>query len=524
MDQPAVRKRRVAGITFADGLGVTPRISVVISTYNRAALLSQAIERLASQQATVAFEVIVIDNNSNDETARVIGDAVRRHPDIVRTGFEARQGVSYGRNAGIALSRGSIVAFTDDDVLVTAGWVDTIAEALAREPGVDCVGGRVLPVWHTPPPAWLTPEHWSPLALVDYGDEPFRVDHDRRVCLVTANVAYRRAALDAIGWFSPDFPRCQDHELLLRLWRAGRSGMYLPSLVVTCDVPESRLAWSYHRRWHADHGRFCAKMNDDEAGPHSGPSGEAGPVVFGAAGSLYRGLAQNAGRYVFARLLLRHDAARQAEVSLLHRAAFISTRATAWRREHGVHAAAGELVRFLLEWLRTTPRRAWPAVSTGGRERAYALIAFLVGGSAYDILIDREHWPFSQYPMFSDIQTSREFTSLRLYGVISGSGSEIPLLDSALIGPMDQCRLSTALSWISRTPDADQRLADVLRTTYDRYERRRLSGEHDGPPLDSIRLYRNYWTLQTDASPHDRPDMREFVMALDQQRAATETP
>jgi GT2 family glycosyltransferase len=324
-----------------------PAVSVVVSTYNRADQLPAALHRLATQRTSLPYEVILVDNNSTDDTGAVIRNATRQYPRLVRGEFEPSQGVSHGRNAGIRLSRAPIVAFTDDDVIVEPDWLEGIARAMEEHPEVGCVGGRVLPIWRTPPPRWLTREHWSPLALVDYGDEPFYVDHRRPVCLVTANVAYRRSALDRIGWFSPEFPRCQDHELLLRLWRAGQRGLYLPSLVARCEVPERRLTWAYHRQWHATHGHFLAQMEDHERSARAHDHAE--PVtLFGSPAAAYRELASSVGRYLVLRVTGRAAAARQAEGRARYRASFIAARARLWRREQ--RGAVREVVRFMAAW------------------------------------------------------------------------------------------------------------------------------------------------------------------------------
>jgi glucosyl-dolichyl phosphate glucuronosyltransferase len=326
--------------------GAVPAVSVVLSTHNRAEQLPAALERLVAQRASVHYEVVVVDNNSTDATSEVVERIAREHPHVVRPAFEPQQGVSHGRNKGIALSRAAIVAFTDDDVLVSPDWLQRIVDALEAHPEVSCVGGRVLPIWTTPPPQWLTREHWSPLALVDYGDEPFYVDRERALCLVTANVAYRRAALDAIGWFSPDFPRAQDHELLLRLWRSGLRGLYQPDLVVTCEVPPSRLTWAYHRRWHATHGRIVARMDGDGEVANGRHAPRA--TLFGSPASVYRELAASVCRSVVRRLSGRAAEARHAEGRARDRAAFIAARARMWRLER--RSMVGEIVRFMAAW------------------------------------------------------------------------------------------------------------------------------------------------------------------------------
>lgn len=323
--------RPVAGA--ADVALQAPAISVVVSTFNRAGLLPAAVRHLVRQDSSRRYEIIVIDNNSTDGTAAVLETLTAQYPGLVRRGFEGRQGVSYGRNRGIELSRAPIVAFTDDDVVVRPDWVESVAQALQAHPEVECVGGRVLPLWKTPPPAWVTPAHWSPLALVDYGDEPLYVDLARPLCLVTSNVAYRRPALDAIGWFSPAFPRCQDHELLLRLWQAGGRGLYLPSLVVECEVPASRLTWTYHRRWYRDHGRFCALMGAEHAEGIPPDAASMQRRLFGSPTAMYRECFSSAARAAWLTVRGRVAEAREAEALARDRAAFLATRARMWRAD-----------------------------------------------------------------------------------------------------------------------------------------------------------------------------------------------
>jgi glycosyltransferase involved in cell wall biosynthesis len=247
-----------------------PDVSVVISTYNRAEVLLRAIESLLDQALDPErFEIVIVDNNSTDDTRQTV-QALLAKASNLRYVFEPRQGVSYGRNAGILAARAPSIAFTDDDVRVSPSWLSTIVQVLAEHPEVACVGGRVLPNWAGPWPGWLTREHWGPLALQDYGDAPVYVNARKRLCLITANVAYRRAVFDQIGMFSPLVQTLgrevatEDHELLLRLWRAGGQGLYWPGLAATADIVPERMRRAYHRRWHHRHGCFLAIMHDEE--------------------------------------------------------------------------------------------------------------------------------------------------------------------------------------------------------------------------------------------------------------------
>ena len=215
------------------------------------------------------YEVIVVDNNSTDDTRRVVERFMGKEPRITYL-FEPRQGVSYGRNTGIAAATAPIVGFTDDDVQVARNWASTILTVLAGHPEAACVGGRVLPSWPGPLPSWLERAPWGPLALLDYGDQPFYVNLQRRLCLITANAAYRREVFDRIGMFALHVQAVgrevatEDHELLLRLWNAGGQGLYWPALTATAGVEPERMRRGYHRRWHRRHGHYSAIMHDEE--------------------------------------------------------------------------------------------------------------------------------------------------------------------------------------------------------------------------------------------------------------------
>jgi len=242
-----------------------PVVSVVISTYNRVTRLSGAIESVLAQETrTPGFELIVVDNNSNDGTQAAVTSLIALHPGRLRYAIEARQGVAYGRNAGIAVARAPIIAFADDDVLVAPNWIASIVSALAAHPEVGYVGGKVLPCWPSSPPAWLTPDHWAPLALTDLGDIAFTVDRANPQPLVSASLAFRRSVFEHVGQFDPSFQHqpgsvssVEDAELQLRFWRAGGKGLYDPAVVAKADVQPDRLTKAYHRRWHTDHSRIA---------------------------------------------------------------------------------------------------------------------------------------------------------------------------------------------------------------------------------------------------------------------------
>jgi glycosyltransferase involved in cell wall biosynthesis len=249
-----------------------PDLSVVIPTHDRPADLAQLIDALMRQEAGgVSYEVIVVDNNSREDTRAVVDAAIARGTPVpLRYVREPRQGVSYARNTGVNVAASSLIAFLDDDGVPVPTWVQEMKRAFDEHPDVDCIGCRLRPVWSTPPPSWLTPSQSGPIAIQDRPN-PLAYDRDHAFgCLSSANLACRRQAFEEVGGFSPLYPRGQDREFEIRLWRAGKRGLYLPIADVLVDVPPNRLTKNYHRRWQTVVGHYQALMRYHDSMDASG--------------------------------------------------------------------------------------------------------------------------------------------------------------------------------------------------------------------------------------------------------------
>ena len=248
-----------------------PEVSIVIPTYNRSTLLRNAVESVLRQDTHWKFEIVIVNNNSTDDTEAVAQDLINQHPEKVTYVIETKQGNAYARNCGVKAAQANIIAFIDDDVTVESNWLRACMEVLTSHEELSFVGGSVLPEWDEAAPAWLTSEHWAPLALLDYGPSEFRISGNNPLGLLTANIAFRRNVFDELGMFSPDLQRVndsigsmEDHEFLLRVCRSGKQGMYLPNMVAKAPVDRARLTKEYHRRWHTGHGHFYALLRDPE--------------------------------------------------------------------------------------------------------------------------------------------------------------------------------------------------------------------------------------------------------------------
>jgi len=138
------------------------------------------------------------------------------------------------------------------------------------------------------------------------------------------------------------------------------------------------------------------------------------------------------------------------------------------------------------------------------------VFAFLILGSAYDITTDQEHWPFSQYPMFSGEWRSPTFTWLRLFGV-TADGREIALASNRYIAPFDLSRLPKVIRRMMDERDGSRRVATAVRDCLARYDQLRAEHRHDGPPLAAMRLYELEWRIDPDAANVDRPERRTLI-------------
>jgi glucosyl-dolichyl phosphate glucuronosyltransferase len=302
-----------------------PEISVVISTYNREASLGGTIESILAQNNPPPFELIVVDNRSTDGTRQAIHAFETRTSGPVRYVFEERQGVSSGRNTGIADACAPVIAFTDDDVVVADDWLRAIQNAFAERPECGCVGGKVLAVWPETPPAWLTQRHWGPLALLDYGTAQILNARNRK-CLITANMAVRAEVFEQIGRFMPDFQKVagstcslDDRELQERYWKAGGHCWFDPRIVVHAQVQAFRLRKEYHRRWHLSHGELHAILRDPEFEQSSFR-------VFGVPGHVWRRFAAETLRVAICSAGFQREQAFEHELEARFFAGFIRKR------------------------------------------------------------------------------------------------------------------------------------------------------------------------------------------------------
>ena len=176
-------------------------VTVILCTFNRCQSLAGVLDDLTKSIVPVSteWEVLVVDNNSRDETSGVARDFCRRYPNRFRYVFEGRQGKSYALNSGIQEARGDVLAFVDDDVTVDPTWLWSLTADLCSGDWAGA-GGRILPQWPSTPPSWFPDKGWygrAPLGIFDLGLEAGPLTH----APFGANMAFHRRVFEKYGCF-----------------------------------------------------------------------------------------------------------------------------------------------------------------------------------------------------------------------------------------------------------------------------------------------------------------------------------
>lgn len=244
-------------------------VSIVICTYNRCQSLRRVLDDLKNIKVPMgtSYEVIVVDNNSTDETKAVV-DAVRQEgPGQFTYVFEPRQGKSFALNTAISMAKGEVIAFTDDDVSLDMNWLVKIRHAFEAY-GCAGIGGRILAVWKSETPRWFAAE--GPYKLggaiveLDLGEEPCDLDRPA----YGANMAFRRHVFEKYGLFREDLGpnpynliRNEDSEFCRRLISGGEKFIYAPQVVVYHPVEKERTRKEYFEAWQFNYGRALIRIN-----------------------------------------------------------------------------------------------------------------------------------------------------------------------------------------------------------------------------------------------------------------------
>lgn len=227
-------------------------LSVIVCTYNREKYIGQCLAHLANQSADKSvYEVIIVNNNSTDNSESIIKDTISNYPEIRFAYFiEMNQGHTYSRNRGISESSGEILAFIDDDAFVGAKYCQSLIEYFKKNSSVSAIGGKIIPVYEESEPNWISKYLLPLVASLDLGDKERTLKGTKFP--IGANMAFRKSIFNKYGVFDIGLGRRADEleggdekEMFLRLKKGRELVRYVPEAVVEHIIPPHRLKESY---------------------------------------------------------------------------------------------------------------------------------------------------------------------------------------------------------------------------------------------------------------------------------------
>jgi GT2 family glycosyltransferase len=235
-----------------------PSISVVMPTHNRSASLEQGLAALLSQRYPLdRYEIIVVNDASTDRTPVLLKTLEETYTGRLRVFHQDRnRGPAAARNRGVAESKGSLVAFTDDDCVVAPNWLEQVQRGY-QEPGIVGVGGEVLPL-ATDSTIQRYYARYSVIA------QP-AMQQGQIWYLVTANASFKRDCLLEVGGFDETLTIAggEDPDICLRLRQLGYRFGYNPQAIVYHNYTSSLSAFLHTFRNYGEGTAFYELRHRD---------------------------------------------------------------------------------------------------------------------------------------------------------------------------------------------------------------------------------------------------------------------
>ena len=230
--------------------------TVAIPTYNGESRLPELLERLQNQLHTenLSWEIIVVDNNSTDNTAKVVQTYQKdwRYPYPLKYCFEAKQGAAYARKKAVLEAKGRFIGFLDDDNYPVLNWVSAAYAFGEKYPKAGAYGSQIHPDWEVEPSENF--QRIAPfLAITERGNLPLLYEAAKKLLPPSAGLVVRKQAwLESV----PDKPiltgrvkgsmlTSEDLEMLSYIQKSGWEIWYNPEMEISHKIPKFRLQKDY---------------------------------------------------------------------------------------------------------------------------------------------------------------------------------------------------------------------------------------------------------------------------------------
>jgi len=204
------------------------KISLVICTYNRDKYLPKALQSIKQQTIDKdLYELIVVDNNSTDNTAAIVNEFTAENAEInCRYCFEGQKGLSFARNRGIKEAAFDIITYTDDDALLQPEYLQHMSDFFTAHPEAAGVGGKVIPQYEDgKEPVWMSRYLNGFVGKVDYGNEIIMYDEKMKYP-AGCNMTYKKDILIKAGGFNNDLTFRSDDKYIFYKVKAISTAIY----------------------------------------------------------------------------------------------------------------------------------------------------------------------------------------------------------------------------------------------------------------------------------------------------------
>lgn len=229
-------------------------ISFIICTYNREKYIYECLSRLASNTVKDGFEIILVNNNSTDNTAAECERFVEDYkPANYHYFLETQQGLSFARNRGILEAKGDWLVFLDDDAMVEPDYIASLQKHLSAHLETGAFGGQIVPLFEEGEPEWYSKWSMGFVSALDRGNNVHPFPSNKFP--IGANMGIKRDVIDHIGMFNTALGRTgnnllagEEKDLFNRIHSAGYPILYFPNIPVRHCIPKRRTTKEFVER------------------------------------------------------------------------------------------------------------------------------------------------------------------------------------------------------------------------------------------------------------------------------------
>jgi glucosyl-dolichyl phosphate glucuronosyltransferase len=238
-------------------------ISIIICSYNRADYILNAIDSLVKQDFdTSNFEIIVVDNNSKDNTKFLVENYIKnnqRHHIIYIN--ETNQGASFARNNGASIAKGKLYCFIDDDAIAQPDFLKNIEIFYQANESIAGFGGRIIPLYIPEEPKWMS--HYTSSLVGNFNYSNKAVEFNKNRYPLESNMIVTAQAFHQVNGFNIKLPGVvgtlriggEGKDFFMRMKACEHQIFYVPNIIVLHVVETKKLTREYMYRVASGIGR-----------------------------------------------------------------------------------------------------------------------------------------------------------------------------------------------------------------------------------------------------------------------------